>query len=161
MIGRAVSESHASELANTKMTVDMSSYHLNTVRQPLKSTQLPMASYGLQLTRQAEAPPSTLVDTESLLENRYTTIGKQGFVFRGAETAKAPAQQEQIEPAGFDALDPVASRDETCERRNFWRADVQPLAGDVDTPFYLDPRDPHKHVNTRQAAKDKCKSSPD
>ena len=54
--------SNIPELVNTKMFKDRSEYYLNSVyRQP---EQIPTFSYGLQQTRQADAPPEDLVDVE-------------------------------------------------------------------------------------------------
>ncbi len=71
--------SNIPELSNTKMFKDRSEYYLNSVyKQPEK---IPTLSYGLQQTRQADAPPEYLIDVESRLNNRYDIIGKSGYVY--------------------------------------------------------------------------------
>ena len=72
--------SNIPELANNKMFKNKSEYYLNDVnRQP---EQIPTLSYGLQQTRQADAPPEDLIDIESRLNNRYDIIGKSGYVYK-------------------------------------------------------------------------------
>ena len=72
--------SNIPELANTKMFKDKSDYYLNNIyKQP---DQIPTLSYGLQQTRQADAPPENLIDVESRLNNRYDIIGKSGYVYK-------------------------------------------------------------------------------
>ena len=68
------------EMSNTKQSRGVADYYLNEVR--MQPDELPMMSYGLQLNRLAEAPPTDLVDTESKLKNQFDILSKSGYVYK-------------------------------------------------------------------------------
>ena len=132
--------SNLTELANTKMSTAMAAYYIDGVRvQPGAERGLvPTFSYGLQLTRQADAPPSTLVDVESQLSRRYDIIGKTGLVYERGDRVPSQPPPTPTPPALATASDadtfftPSSDRDfhrlssKACERKltQFWRDEV-------------------------------------
>jgi len=68
------------EISNTKQSRGVAAYYLNEVR--MQPDELPMMSYGLQLNRLAEAPPTDLIDTESKLKNQFDILSKSGYVYK-------------------------------------------------------------------------------
>jgi hypothetical protein len=153
--------SNIPELANTKMFKDRSEYYLNSVyRQP---EQIPTLSYGLQQTRQADAPPEDLVDIESRLNNRYDIIGKSGYVYKQeGETVEdhqldMGPQLDKIQPldnlAEADTFfAQISGRDfksfgSVCDTFNYWRDDMLTIQRPVQERY--------PYIDTRQQTKSK------
>ena len=149
--------SNIPELANTKMLKDKSDYYLNTIyKQP---AQIPTLSYGLQQTRQADAPPEDLIDVESRLNNRYDIIGKSGYVYKQeGETVDdhqldMGPRLDKIQPIGnlpeaetFFAQ--VSGRDfKVCDTLNYWRNDMLTIQRPVQERY--------PYIDTRQQTKSK------
>ena len=100
-VNALVEASNLADLGNTRMSTQMASYYTNEVnKQP---DTIPMMSYGIQITRQAEAPPSDLVDTESKLNNRYDILGRSGYVYRQGADGQG-ASGFTAGPEGFAAI---------------------------------------------------------
>lgn len=147
-----VEQSQIPELDNIKMSNGLMEYQVSDVRQ--RKPAEPLASYGLQATRYLDAPPTSLVDNESLLMNRYDVIGRSGYVY--SSNGKTPVLNEFVTPdmpaGGGETpakfLDPVASRDAHlgCNPLNYYRMDV----GVPKTPYIPQ----YQVVNTRRIAKD-------
>ena len=147
------------DMANTQQSTDVSNYYVNQVK--MQPSNLPMLSYGLQITRQADAPPTDLVDTESKLKNQYDILGRSGFVYHpdGAlgnrqvlpEAFSTPMAAPA--PATNDFFLPVSGRDfhsfssKACQNINIWRNDIITTTTPVPQRF--------PHVDTRAITKEK------
>ena len=105
-----VEASRMSEMSNTKQSRGVADYYLNEVR--MQPDELPMMSYGLQLNRLAEAPPTGLVDTESKLKNQFDILSKSGYVYKH--------KGEAIADHGIDRVLPVAEAHELPNADTFF-----------------------------------------
>lgn len=152
------------EMSNTRQSVRVADYYVDPVK--MSPDNLPVMSYGMQLDRLADAPPSALIDTESSLKNQYDILSKSGHVYRkGGEPpvarpkAAAPAPPPSaVAPVSAKAFfNPISGRDlnkfskKSCEDMNFWRDDVTMVHAPVTTRF--------EHVDTRALTKDKIDSA--
>lgn len=145
------------DMANTQQSTDIANYFVNEVK--MQPENMPTFSYGLQLTRQADAPPTHLVDTESQLKNQYDILGRSGFVYHpdGAlgnrqvlpETFSAPVATASAN----DFFLPVSGRDfhsfsnKACQNMNIWRNDIITTERPIPQRF--------EHVDTRAITKEK------
>lgn len=153
------------EMSNTKQSRGVADYYLNEVS--MQADQLPIMSYGLQLNRLAEAPPTDLVDTESKLKNQFDILSKSGYVYKKQSDdnhdyslTKGLAQPTLPTPDKVtDFFNPISGRDfnkfssKSCNEINIWRDDITTVQTPVPTRF--------EHVDTRAIIKnkiDECKS---
>lgn len=152
------------EMSNTKQSRGISDYYLNeTSMQP---DELPMMTYGLQLNRLAEAPPTNLVDTESKLKNQYDILSRSGYVYKregDSLTDTQPSQDNFMQPTlpapqvVTEFFNPISGRDfnkfskKSCNDINIWRDDITTVETPVPTRF--------EYVDTRALTKDKIDQS--
>ena len=158
-----IEASHMAEMSNTRQSRGVADYYLNhTSTQP---DQLPMMTYGLQLDRLAEAPPTDLVDTESKLKNQYDILSRSGYVYKqpGKSLTHTEPSQDHLRNAiqttlpapqkVTEFLNPISGRDfnkfsrKSCNDINIWRDDITTVETLVPTRF--------GHVDTRAITKDK------
>ena len=158
-----VEASRMSEMSNTKQSRGVADYYLNEVR--MQPDELPMMSYGLQLNRLAEAPPTGLVDTESKLKNQFDILSKSGYVYKKQSSHHhndelAPHSTQNLAQPTLptpdkitDFLNPISGRDfnkfssKSCNEINIWRDDITTVQTPVPTRF--------DHVDTRAIIKNK------
>lgn len=154
------------EISNAKQSKGISDYYLNGVS--MQPDQLPMMSYGLQLNRLAEAPPTDLVDTESNLKNQFDILSRSGYVykkqnndnqeivFQSTQNSEQPTLPTTAKVTEF--FNPISGRDfnkfssKSCNEINLWRDDITTVQTPVPTRF--------DHVDTRAIMKnkiDECK----
>ena len=148
------------EMSNTKQSRGVANYYLNEVS--MQADQLPVMSYGLQLNRLAEAPPTDLVDTESKLKNQYDILSKSGYVYKKQNTSPTlhnNPNKELTQPTlpstqkVVDFFNPVSGRDfnkfssKSCNEINIYRDDITTVNTPVPTRF--------EHIDTRTIIKDK------
>tara|TARA_Y100000992_G_scaffold302250_1_gene275660 strand:+ start:2445 stop:2948 length:504 start_codon:yes stop_codon:yes gene_type:complete len=154
-VNALVEASNLADLGNTRMSTQMASYYTNEVnKQP---DTMPMMSYGIQITRQAEAPPSDLVDTESKLNNRYDILGRSGYVYRQGAYGQGARRPPAAAPAptapkktinAEDFFSQISTRDDKeCKSYSIWRDDIIR----VQRPYQRR----QAHVDTRQMTKDR------
>lgn len=149
------------DMANTRQATDVAAYYISPVVSQPKN--IPTMSYGLQITRQVDAPPSDLIDVESRLKNQYDLIGKSGYVHNTKTTPPPPPPPEQPQltnktPTPESFFETVAGRDfnqfsRSCGNLNIWRDDVivdRPNNPAITTRF--------GHVDTRMMTKDKLQA---
>ena len=152
------------DMSNTKQSRDVSNYYLNSVS---INPELPVMSYGLQLDRLAEAPPTNLVDTESQLKNQYDILGKSGYVFKKQNEMHSDSSSHQNEFTTNtltqpplpkqehvkEFFNPISGRDfnkfskKSCDDMNIWRDDVTTVSAPIPIRF--------EHIDTRAQFKDK------
>jgi hypothetical protein len=155
------------DMSNTKQSGRVSKYYLDGVNSQPKT--LPMMSYGLQLTRQADAPPTSLIDTESQLKNQFDLLGKSGFVYRKdgsmpnmhsnaqSDTASLPPVESAVTVNDFFL--PMSGRDfnnfskKSCSTTNIWRDDINTRKDAINS---LNSR--FAHIDTRAQTKDRIDS---
>ena len=150
--------SPASELADHRMAKQLEAYQVNPVRmQPVvQGGSYPFFSYGIQADRLAEAPPSSIVDVETRLNNRYDIIGKSGYVYRtDADVTPQLRSPSSFEPPTSTPIPPdffaqAAGRDFECDVKSFYRADIV-----IPTAPYIAQQ---QYVDTRAATKDQLAS---
>ena len=147
------------DMSNTKQSRGISDYYLNGVS--MQPDQLPMMSYGLQLNRLAEAPPTDLVDTESNLKNQYDILSRSGYVYKRQNYQENTFQSTQnlAQPTlpstqvVTEFFNPISGRDfnkfssKSCNEINIWRDDITTVQTPVPTRF--------EHVDTRAMIKNK------
>lgn len=147
------------EMSNTKQSRGVADYYLNEVR--MQPDELPVMSYGLQLNRLAEAPPTDLVDTESKLKNQFDILSKSGYVYKKQSdyNHEPPSTQNLAHPTlpstekVIDFFNPISGRDfnkfnsKGCNDINIWRDDITTVQTPVPTRF--------DHVDTRAIIKNK------
>lgn len=144
--------------SNTKQSRGVADYYLNSIS--MKSDHLPMMTYGLQLDRLADAPPSDLIDTESHLKNQYDILGKSGYVYNTQTASSAippsPQSEKVLLPTPGKMLEffnPISGRDfnkfskKSCNNINIWRDDITIVQDVPSTRF--------GHIDTRALTKDK------
>lgn len=151
---------HLADLSNTKQSTDVSDYYLSSVQQ--QAANLPAMSYGLQLNRLADAPPTDLVDTESHLKNQFDILSKSGYVYKRNHATPLPAPETAAltQPSqtvnAKDFFNPISGRDfnkfskKSCNDLHFLRDDISMVKAPVPTRF--------DHVDTRALTKDKIDS---
>lgn len=129
-----IKSSNLANLAETKMSVMAASYQLDA--STLGSSKLPTGSYGMQQDRITEAPPTDLVDVESMLNNRYDILGRSGYVYKGQDLdtvapvhlTKPNRRSVQQPPVNF--FQQESDRDykrfnkKGNEQLNMWREDI-------------------------------------
>lgn len=150
-----VSQSKLTEFADAKQSLDSAAYRISDVQQ--QPEKIPMLSYGLIATRLSEAPPTSLVDVESHLENRYDLLGKSGYIYKenNANTHnelntfyEPPVAPSPAKPYSESFFNQTAGRDyKPCAQDNFWRDDIIRTIRPVP--------DRYAHVDTRQMQKSK------
>ena len=162
-----VEASQLAEMSNTKQSRGIADYYLNNVL--MQPDQLPVMTYGLQLNRLAEAPPTDLVDTESKLKNQFDILGKSGYVYKKqsddhvykkhdhglSEVLAQPTLPTADKVTEF--FNPISGRDfnkfssKSCNEINIWRDDITTVQTPVPTRF--------DHVDTRAIIKNKIDES--
>ena len=160
------------EMSNTKQSRGVADYYLNKVS--MHPDQLPMMSYGLQLNRLTEAPPTRLVDTESKLKNQFDILSKSGYVYKKqrygnhnyslSEGLASHSNQNFSQPTLpttdklIEFFNPISGRDfnkfssKSCNEIDIWRDDI--TTGQTPVPTRFD------YVDTRAIIKkkiDECK----
>ena len=147
------------EFNDMKQSRGMSEYYLNKVS--MQPDKLPMMSYGLQLNRLAEAPPTDLVDTESQLKNQFDILSKSGYVYKkqSSDNHIPHSTQNFAQPTlptpekVTEFFNPISGRDfnkfssQSCNEINIWRDDITTVQTPVPTRF--------DHVDTRAIIKNK------
>lgn len=147
------------EMSNTKQSRGVANYYINEVR--MQPDELPMMSYGLQLNRLAEAPPTDLVDTESKLKNQFDILSRSGYVYKrqsddnhGSHSTQNLAQPTLPSTEKVtEFFNPISGRDfnkfssKSCNEINIWRDDMTTVQTPVPTRF--------EHVDTRAIIKNK------
>ena len=146
--------SNIPEMADNKMSRQKSEYYMNAVN---VMPDIPVFSYGMPQTRQAESLPESLVDVESRLNNRYDIIGKAGYVYKkDGERIEDHMTVPKVQPIKHSELgvekffSQVAGRDmkaPECSSSSFWRDDIVT----IQRPEF----DRYPHVDTRLQSKDK------
>ena len=158
---------HLADMSNTKASLNIAQYYMNPMK--ISNDQLPMMSYGLQLDRIADAPPTSLVDTESHLKNQYDILGKSGYVYKGEKSSEnilnthltnnSSILQNSLPDASIikDFFNPISGRNfqkfsgKTCNNINIWRNDVNIVQAPSPTRY--------EYIDTRALIKDKIDSS--
>lgn len=149
--------SKLAELSNTKQSISVSDYYLSNI---VAKSDMPMMSYGLQLDRLADAPPSNLVDTESMLKNQFDLIGKSGHVYKPVTYPQSNAQEQpsststssSVKPSHKEFFVPISGRDfhsfskKSCNSLSIWRDDINHSSAPIQGRF--------EYVDTRALTKD-------
>ena len=160
-----VEAAQLAEMSNTKQSRGVADYYLNEVS--MQPDELPMMSYGLQINRLADAPPTDLVDTESKLKNQFDILSKSGYVYKrqGDNNNHGPHSIQNLAQPTLPSTEqvteffnPISGRDfnkfssKSCNEINIWRDDITTVQTPVPTRF--------EHVDTRAIIKnkiDECK----
>lgn len=152
------------EMSNTKQSRGIADYYLNATS--MQPDQLPMMTYGLQLNRLAEAPPTDLVDIESKLKNQFDILSKSGYVYKKQGDSlidQSHSSQSLMQPTlpaaekVTEFFNPISGRDfnkfssKSCNQINIWREDITTVQTPVPTRF--------EHVDTRALTKNKIDQS--
>ena len=156
-----VAAGQLADMTNTKQATDVAAYYTSPVVSQPKN--IPTMSYGLQITRQVDAPPSDLIDVESRLKNQYDLIGKSGYVYNTKAPSHQPVEQADLTPLGNTPtpesfFETISGRDfnqfsRSCDNMNVWRED---LVGNRPNNPAMTMR--FGHVDTRMMTKDKLQT---
>lgn len=163
-----IEASRLADMSNTKQSTTIADYYVNNVR--VTPSKLPSMTYGLQLDRLTDAPPTDLIDTESSLKNQFDLLGRSGYVYRKEKESVYPSNNDSLLMTPLassktlpssEKLDtfftPISGRDFSSFSKKSCNNDIATSRQDINLTVTPVPKR-FDYIDTRSLTKDKLQS---